>query len=147
MMVCWIYYFNNYALMRKFRLFIIMVLGSLAVVSCDDEIFGPRSLEGTWRVTENSDAFGRQNFLAGIEYYPGDDSRIIIGNFSDLDMAAEVVANVNGLNITIPSQTVQDSHSNNFRISGSGVASSNMRRINFTYGIDGDNFDAVFEKQ
>ena len=89
-MVCWICYFNNNALMRKFRLFIILVLVSLAVVSCDNEIFGPRSLEGTWRVTETSDAFGRQSFMAGIEYYPGDDSRIIIGNFSNLDMAAEV---------------------------------------------------------
>ncbi len=133
--------------MRKFRLFFILVLVSLAAVSCDDEIFGPRSLEGTWRVTENSDVYGLQNFLAGIEYYPGDDSRIIIGNFSNLDMVAEVVANVNGLSITIPSQTVQDSHRNNFRISGSGTAASNMRRINFTYRIDGDNYNAVFEKQ
>ena len=133
--------------MRKFRLFIILVLGSLAVVSCDDEIFGPRSLEGAWRVTENSDVFGRQNFLAGLEYYPGDDSRIIIGNFSNLDMAAEVIANVNGLNISIPSQTVRDSRQNSFHVSGSGVASSNMGRINFTYRIDGDNYDAVFEKQ
>jgi len=133
--------------MLKFRLFIILVLVSLAVVSCDDEFFGPRSLEGTWRVTENSDAFGRHNFLAGIEYYPGDDSRIIIGNFSNLDMAAEVVANVNGLNITIPSQTVQDSHHNNFSISGSGTAASNMRRIIFAYRIDSDNYDAVFEKK
>ncbi len=124
-----------------------MVLASLAFVSCDDEIFGPRSLEGTWRVTEESDAFGRQNFLTGIEYYPGDDSRIIIGNFSNLDMAAQVTANVNGLNISIPPQSVTDSRQNSFQVSGSGVASSNMRRINFTYRIDGDDYDAVFEKQ
>ncbi len=133
--------------MGKFRLFFFLALVSVAFVSCDDEIFGPRSLEGTWRVTENSDAFGRQNFLAGIEYYPGDDSRIIIGNFSNLDMAAEVISNVNGLNISIPSQAVTDSRQNSFHVSGSGVASSNMRRINFTYRIDGDNYDAVFEKQ
>ncbi len=124
-----------------------MVLVSLAVISCDDEIFGPRSLEGTWRVTENSDAFDPQYFEVGIEYYSGDDSRIIIGNFSNLDMVAEVTANVSGLNISIPSQTVQDSHNNNYRISGSGTAASNLRRINFTYRIDGDDFVALFEKQ
>jgi hypothetical protein len=127
--------------MRKCRLIIIIAIVSLAAVSCEDEIFGPRSLRGTWRVTENSEAFGNQNFLAGIDYVGSDSTRILIDNFGNLD-GVEVTANVNGLNITIQNQRVK-----NYSISGSGTATSNLRRINWKYRIDSENYDAVFEKQ
>ena len=133
---------------KKNRLPLIFLLLILFfTVSCDDEIFGPRSLQGTWRVTETSDDFGQQSFLAGIEYFPGDSTRILIDNFSNLGLGFEVQANVSGLSITIPAQSVRDSNRNNFYITGSGTATSNLRRINWNYRIDGDEYSAVFEKQ
>ncbi len=132
--------------MKKIRYALILAIIALIVVSCDDEIFGPRSLEGTWRVTEDSEAFGRQTFMVGIGYFPGDSSRILIGNFSNLDVGVEVVANVQGLLLTIPQQSVQ-SRGGSFRVSGSGTATSNLRRINWDYRIDGTNYTAVFDKQ
>ncbi|MGF1587227.1 MAG: hypothetical protein ACFCUM_18050 [Bacteroidales bacterium] len=127
--------------MRKNRLIILFVLVALAAVSCEEEIFGPRSLQGTWRVTENSEAFGNQNFFVGIDYVSGDSTRILIDNFGNLD-GVEVTASVSGLNITIMPQRVR-----NYSISGNGTATSNLRRINWTYRIDSDNYEAVFEKQ
>jgi hypothetical protein len=127
--------------MKKFRLLILLVIVTLAAVSCEEEIFGPRSLRGTWRVTENSAAFGHQNFFVGIDYFSGDSTRILIDNFGNLD-GIEVTAIVNGLNITIMPQQVK-----NYSFSGNGTATSNLRRINWTYRIDSDNYEAVFEKQ
>jgi hypothetical protein len=92
--------------MKKFRLIILLVLFALAAVSCEEEIFGPRSLSGTWRVTENSESFGNQNFLVGIDYFGGDSTKILIDNFGNLD-GVEVTADVNGLNITIMPQQGQ----------------------------------------
>ena len=127
--------------MRKNRLIILFVLVALAAVSCEEEIFGPRSLRGTWRVTENSEAFGPLNFFVGIDYLSGDSTMIFIDNFGDLD-GVEVTASVNGLNVTIIPQRIR-----NYSISGNGTATSNLRRINWTYRIDSDNYEAVFEKQ
>lgn len=124
-----------------------MIMIVLAAVSCDDELFGPRSLEGTWNVTENSEAYGMQTFIVGIDYISDDETRIIIGNFGNLDMVVEVEASVNGLILTIPGQMVQDSRRNNFNISGSGTATTNLRRINWNYRIDSDDYTALFEKQ
>jgi hypothetical protein len=127
--------------MRKSGLVIMLVLIVFTAVSCEEEIFGPRSLQGTWRVTENSEAFGPQNFLVGIDYFPGDSTTILIDNFGGLN-DVEVTARVNGLNITIMPQQVK-----NYSFSGNGTATSNLRRINWTYRIDSDNYEAVFEKQ
>lgn len=124
-----------------------MIIIAWTAVSCDDELFGTRSLEGLWNVTENSEAHGLQTFIVGIEYISGDETRIIIGNFGNLDMIVEVEASINGLILTIPGQTVQDSYRNSFNISGSGTATSNLRRINWNYRIDSDNYTALFEKQ
>lgn len=133
--------------MKRIRLVIAMTIIVWAAVSCDDELFGPRSLEGTWNVTENSEAHGPQTFIVGIEYISGDETRIIIGNFGNLDMIVEVEASISGLILTIPGQTVQDSRRNNFTISGSGTATTNLRRINWNYRIDTDDYTAVFEKR
>jgi hypothetical protein len=127
--------------MRKNRLFILFILIAIAAVSCEEEIFGPRSLQGTWRVTENSEAFGNQNFFVGIDYFSGDSTMVLIDNFGNLD-GVEVTASVSGLNLTIMPQRVR-----NYSISGNGTATSSLRRINWTYRIDSDNYEAVFEKQ
>ncbi len=133
--------------MKRIRLVIAMTIIVWAAVSCDDELFGPRSLEGTWDVTENSEAHGPQTFIVGIEYISGDETRIIIGNFGQLGAFVEVIANVEGLVLTIPGQTVQDSRGTSFNISGSGTATTNLRRINWNYMVDYDKYTAVFEKR
>lgn len=132
--------------MAKFRLIILLSIVSVMIISCDEDIFGPRSLEGTWNVTENSDEYGLQKFQVGIDYVAGDSSKIIIGNFSNLDMGVGVTANVSGLNLTIPVQTF-NTMGGAFRVSGNGTANATMRRISWNYRIDNDDYTAIFEKQ
>lgn len=131
--------------MRRNRLLPLLFIMVLAIASCEDDVFGPASLEGEWNVTEKSSAFGEQVFSVAINYSPDRES-IIISNFSNLDMDIEVVAEVMGLDLTIPFQSVQ-ARGGTFRISGSGAATSNMRRINWKYRIDGNDCTAVFVKQ
>ncbi len=125
--------------------FLLLVLLSLILSSCDDEIFGPRTFEGFWDVTEKSEVFGELSFRVWIEESPGDNSRLIIYDFSFLE-GADVVADVLERNLTISPQSVA-ARGGAFQISGSGTASSNRRRIDWQYRIDGDNYTAVFVKQ
>jgi hypothetical protein len=131
--------------MRKNPLLPLLLFLCLAFVSCEDDIFGPASLEGEWNVTEKSNAFGEQGFLVAINYSP-DRGSIIISNFAQLGLGVEVVAGITELNLTIPFQSVQAS-GGTFRISGSGTATSNLRKINWKYKIDGEDYTAVFMKQ
>ncbi len=132
--------------MSKFRLIVSLTLISLAGLSCDDEIFGPRTFEGEWKATEYDDEFNELRFMAVTNYYPDDSSRLLISNFSSLGLEYDVVANISGLNLTIIEQSV-DGRGGTFRISGSGKATSNIRKIDWIYKVDGDDFTAVFEKQ
>ncbi len=130
----------------KIRNVLFIALLAASIVSCDDDIFGPRSLEGTWRVTETSEDNIPQYFFVETWYYPGDDTKLVIGNFSNLHNVVEVGADVEGLLLTIQQQTVQGP-GGSYRVSGSGTATSNLRRINWNYRIDGANYTAVFDKQ
>lgn len=131
--------------MRRIKPLIILVVVLFVVSSCDDEIFGPRSFQGVWKATEYDSDYSSMTFEVGIDYFPGDSSRVLIGNFSNLGLDYDVTADLSGLDLTIPFQSV-DGRGGRFRISGSGRASSNIRRIDLNYEVDGDEFTAVFTK-
>jgi hypothetical protein len=132
---------------KYFKPLTILLLISFAVNACDDDFFGSDSLEGTWSVYETSTTFGEQNFTVEINYFPSDSSRISIDNFSGLGIFVSVNANVDGLLLDIPSQTVTDQTSNQFTISGNGTISKNLKRISLGYNYDGTNFSATMQKQ
>ena len=137
--------FFNHHVVRKSGYFLLLLLLSLIFSSCDEEIFGPRSWEGYWDVIEKSDVFGEQNFRVWIKESPGDNTSLIIQDFAFLE-GADVVADILELNLTISPQSVA-ARGGTFHISGSGTASSNRRRIDWQYRVDGDNYTAVFVKQ
>jgi hypothetical protein len=131
--------------MQRLKPLILLVIVLFTASSCDDEIFGPRTFQGVWKATEYDSDYNPMTFEVGIDYYPGDSSRILIGNFSNLGLDYDVTANLSGLDLTIPFQSV-DGRGGKFRISGSGRASTNIRRIDLDYEVDGDEFTAVFTK-
>jgi hypothetical protein len=131
--------------MRRYSLLVLFLLLISLVTSCDEEIFGPRTWEGFWDVTEKSAAFGDLSFTVWMEELPGDVSKVIIYDFSFLE-DADVVADISDLTLTIQPQSVI-ARGGTFRISGTGKASSNRRRIDWQYTIDGNNYTAVFIKQ
>lgn len=131
--------------MRYLKPVIFLIVNLLLIVSCEDDIFGPGSYAGRWNATEYNDNFEPMSFRSDIEYVSGDSTRILIGNFSNLGYEYKVVSDVAGINLTIPSQTIEG-NGGRFSISGSGKASSNMRKIDWKYKLDGDDFTAVFAK-
>lgn len=137
---------TNSGLMKKSKLIPLFIAISLIIISCEDDIFAPRNLEGTWNVTEYDYELNEMHFTVGIDYYPGDNSRILIGNFSNLGFEYEVVADISETDLTINYQEI-DGGGGLFRISGRGTATSNLRKIDWEYSLDGDNYTALFEKE
>jgi len=135
-------------IMKRFiKPFIIILLTGILVNSCEEDFFSSNSLRGTWSVTENSTTFGEQSFTVGIDYYQGDSTKITIDNFSNLGLNVEVIGNLSDRSIIIPLQSVRDANNNLFNISGSGIISTNFRKIDLNYSYDGTSFTAVFQKQ
>jgi hypothetical protein len=131
--------------MRRYSSFVLFLLLILLVTSCDEEIFGPRTWEGFWDVTENSEAFGDLSFTVWIEEMPGDDSKLIIYDFSSLE-GADVAVDISDRTLTIQLQSI-NARGGIFRISGTGKASSNRRRIEWQYRIDGNDCTAIYIKR
>ena len=131
--------------MRNLKPFIFLVITMLLVVSCEEDMFGPGSYAGRWDVTEYNADFEPMSFNSVIEYIPGDSTRILIGNFSGLGQEYKVESDIAGNDLTIPFQTI-NGNGGRFSVTGSGKASSNMRKIDWVYKVDGEDFTAIFEK-
>ena len=123
----------------------IAIIWGLLFISCEEDIFAPKTFEGIWNATEYDDKQNENPFIVEISYYQGNTNRIMIGNFSALAMEYKVIADISGLDLTIHNQEV-DGRGGLFRISGTGKAKSNLREINWSYKVDDDVYTAVFKK-
>jgi hypothetical protein len=141
--VCTIRKTGNYV-----RFFLLSVLLAVVVVSCDklgSESDDPRdNLVGVWYCNESGTG-GNSNFQVVISKSATDSTRILIGNFSLLGNDVDVYAKLNGLSITVPSQTAGGS-----QVSGSGTVSSNYKSINWTYTVSAggttEHYTAAYSK-
>lgn len=105
-------------------------------------------IEGAWSVDENSSLYksALDIYQVYISLNPKDSTQVFIENFYQIGRDSEVRANVNGNSITIPNQSVDG-----FKISGSGLISSNFETINMIYDVDDgsgeiDEVGAVYTK-
>lgn len=130
--------------MRIYKPILLLLCISLALPSCEDETFGPRSFAGVWNATEYDDGSNQITFTVVIEDMDGD--MLLIGNFSNLGPGYTVEAGISDLELTIASQEIKGD-GGTFRLSGKGTANSNARRINWNYKIDNANYTAVFIRQ
>lgn len=115
------------------RYFLITVLLAVVVVSCDkldSANDDPRdNVVGVWYCSETGGS-SDYNFQVTIAKSASDTTRILISNFGLLGNDVDVYAKMNGLSLTIPSQTAGGS-----QVSGSGTIASNYKTINWTYTI------------
>jgi hypothetical protein len=131
------------------RYFLATLILAAFVASCQKIDTGsddPRdNLLGTWNCKETSQSFGVTNFTIEISKSTTDTTKILIDNFYQLGNSFSVYAKINGMNLTIPSQSVDGN-----QISGSGTISSNYNTINWTYnvltGTTTDHVTAVYTK-
>lgn len=131
--------------MKYFKPVVFLIITMFSAVSCEDDIFGPGSYAGRWDATEYDANLEPMSFSSDIEYVLGDSTRILIDNFSNLGPEYRVVSDIEGSYLTIPLQTI-DGNGSRFSVSGSGKASSNLRKIEWKYKVDGEDFTAIFEK-
>lgn len=111
------------------------------------EDLGPDSIYDTWYCVETSEIYNQTNYYVDLSKHPSEDGKIIIDNFYNLGYGMEVIANLTGLSITIPAQTVDGN-----AISGSGTIASSYKTLSFTYTVDDgggtiDHVTAVYSKQ
>jgi hypothetical protein len=133
--------------MKKLKLIVPLIFIFLLLASCEDDIFGPRPFAGTWKATEYDKDQNKIVFSVDINYLTGESNRILIRNFASLGNNYEVEATVSGLTLTVPGQDVSGGGGGSvFKVSGSGKAASNNRKIDWSYNVDGENFTAVYEK-
>jgi hypothetical protein len=124
---------------HSFNLVFILLAG-IALTSCESlEEYGPDSIYDTWYCIETSDVYGQTNYYVDLSKHPSEDGKIILDNFYNLGMGLEVIAELSGLSIIIPSQVVDGN-----TIAGSGSIASDYKTINFTYTVnDGGAVDHV----
>jgi hypothetical protein len=134
-------------------LFIAMAVCSTLLYSCQpDDNTDPSptdardNVTGMWACSENSTAYGQQNYDVEIIKDPANSGNIQIDNFFGLGDGKKVSASMSNLNLTIPTQTVD-----NTTFSGSGTISSNYKNISFTYtfneGNGPENVNSTYTKK
>ncbi len=136
--------------MRRFiKPFIIILLTGFLVNSCEDDFFGNKSLEGQWGANEKSSISPPEGetFIVYIFHPEEDLSNAEIENFSGLGEEVTVYMEINDRTINIPQREYRDKNNNRFVISGSGIISTNFRKINLNYTYDNISFTAELNKQ
>jgi hypothetical protein len=121
--------------MKRLR-FPIWLLTAVLMNACEDSPFFPNddiisSIEDTWHCSEESSLFGSQSYLVDISRYEPNSDSIVLDNFYNIGFGKEVIAVVNGQDITIPSQVVDG-----FTISGTGHIQNSATSISFAYTAD-----------
>ncbi len=121
---------------------LILLAGLLLTLtnSCEltDDLPGNETIskiEGDWNCTEVSEYFKKstsENYLVTISPDADNDNGILIDKFYHLGDIG-VKAEINGLTITIPEQTMEGGY---VIKSGTGVISSNYKEINWKYSIN-----------
>ena len=129
----------------KNRTIIISFLLLLFSNCATDDLGDPRdSLLGTWSCEEESQLFGNQSYDVVISKSDTDEVQIIMYNF--FDRKQDVVADLDGSSITIPTQIVD-----NWEIQGSGQISEDSKVVTWTFsandGGDNEDFTAYFTQK
>lgn len=127
--------------------FLIFILGN----SCEPNSGGndiASLLEGKWAVSETSTLFkaAKDAYDVYITISEIDSTNIYISNFYGIGATYDVRATISGLNLTIPSQTV-----NGDDFTGSGIIAKNYKTITWKYKVafesgDVDTVNAVYQK-
>jgi hypothetical protein len=146
---------NHLLKVTKAKVFFLILLCSLVFTqSCEiaSELTGAAAtiakIEGEWSCDEQSEIYKAtaEVYAVTISPDPGNSSGVIIDNFYGLNVS--VKANVAGMSLTIPNQTVEG----DFEVSGSGTISSNYKQIDLNYTVDDgssqiDHVTAVYTKK
>lgn len=123
---------------KNISLFLFFIVAAL--VSCgNNDPKAHTSIEGSWRCEEYNPISGQRIYIVDIDRKKSDTTQYVVSNFYNVDPFEFVSAKLSANTLTIPLQQVGTQQQLVVK-SGSGVVSSDFRRIVFTYTIfDGQN--------
>ena len=131
--------------MKYIKYLFLGIVVSALMISCESEENNPPSddprenLVETWHCEEESQIFGTSTYSLSIEIDEYNDDNVVIYNFYQLGAQMYLVAKLNGTNLTISNQTID-----NNTVSGSGIIINNFKRIEWDYYVDdGSSIDTV----
>ncbi len=116
--------------------FIIPILSIWLLSGCipDDELLNPadprEAIEGVWQCDENSASFQHQVYEVTISKSFADSTQVLINNFFGLGLWVEAKANLQGSQLVIPNQTIE-----NYSVSGTGTINSDKSQISLQYFV------------
>jgi len=128
------------------RLFYIVIFFTFVSLSCtkEDEESTPTDsseITGEWKCNDNESEngiYGAQSFTIDISK---NTTNYTISNFGNLGINTEVSAQVNGSSINVNEQTIDD-----ISVHGSGTFTNNNKTVNFTYFLDNEKIESVWNK-
>ena len=113
------------------RLLIIILLTFSAIVSCDkDDNYS--SILGEWLVEDNGEVSAYHRYNVSIQRLQSDTSLYKIFNFYRTGNNAELIVELDGLDVIITGQSV-----GNYYIQGSGIVQSDFKAITLEYQVSG----------
>jgi hypothetical protein len=136
----------NKSIFSPFKLIIFVVIVAVNFISCtkEEEESTPideTTITGEWKCNDSES----ENGLYDAQSFTIDISKnttiYTIANFGNLGINAEVSAAVSGSNITVSEQTVDD-----ISVHGSGTFTNNNKTVNFTYYLDNEKIESVWNK-
>lgn len=114
-------------------------------IACEDDLSltkdARENLKGIWYVSEESNSFGQKTYESEIKIDNITEDKILIYNFFELGKGLSANAYLDGNNISIPKQTIDD-----IEIEGKGELNKDQTAIYFDYNVDlglGDGVEAV----
>ncbi|HET6246002.1 MAG: hypothetical protein H0V01_07020 [Bacteroidetes bacterium] len=128
---------------KPFRITLAILAGLLFLTSCEPEgenvNFTAEEMVGTYNCAEKSQVYSSSNYEVIVSKSAASSSQITVENFYQLGISASVKVNINGSDLIIPKQVV-----NNITISGDGVIISKSRmNLNYTADDGGGVVDVV----
>ena len=129
-----------------YRILIFIISSIITFTSCtkEEEDSTPDDttiITGEWKCSDSES----ENGIYGAQSYTIDISEntnnYTIANFGNLGINAEVTAQISGSSISVSEQTIDD-----ITTHGTGTFTNNSKTVNFTYYLDNEKIESVWNK-
>ncbi len=127
---------------RFFTYIVFIIYSVLIFTSCtkEDEELSP-DITGEWKCSDSDSEngnYGTQSYTIDISK---NTNNYTITNYANLGITSEVTAQISGSSISVSEQVIDD-----ITTHGTGTFTNNNKTVNFTYYLDSEKIESVWDK-